>query len=110
MSQFAFSQTVTCPYNRAHQITLERIQYHLVKCRRNHPSTDHVICPYNATHHVLRPEEQYHISTCPDRKIVELAKYSWMTEKPGHQGNLAMPAPNSMYIPVEELEEEVLQF
>ena len=66
----------------------------------NH-QVDHVICPYNATHHVPRPEEQFHISTCGDRKIVEMAKYSWLYDKPGQQGNLTNPVPNSANIPVE---------
>ena len=26
-----WEKTVTCPYNPAHQITIERIQWHLVK-------------------------------------------------------------------------------
>ena len=28
---------------------------------------------------------------CPDRRIVELAKYSWALETPGLHGNLEMP-------------------
>jgi len=86
-----WEKTITCPYNPAHQITEGRIQFHLVKCRKNHPSSDHVVCPYNASHHIPKPEEQHHMSTCPDRKIVELAKYSWALEKPGHHGNLSLP-------------------
>ena len=89
-----WEKTITCPYNSAHQITIERIQWHLVKCRRNHPTSDHVICPYNASHHIPKPEEQYHMSTCPDRKIVELAKYSWAIERPGQHGDLSMPPPS----------------
>ena len=87
----------------------ERFQYHLVKCQKNHAQVTLAICPYNATHHVPREEDQYHISNCPDLKIVELAKYSWLTDKPRQHGNLAMPAPNSCDIPVdgsEELEAE----
>lgn len=75
---------------------MDRIQFHLVKCRRNHPDTDHVICPYNASHHIPKPEEQYHISSCPDRKLVELAKYSWAMDKPGQHGYLEKPEPSRM--------------
>jgi len=96
MGLCSFEKTITCPYNPAHQITMERIQFHLVKCRRNHPDTDHVICPYNASHHVPKPEEQYHISCCPDRKLVELAKYSWAMDKPGQHGYLEKPEPSRM--------------
>ena len=95
MGLMSWEKTVTCPYNPAHQITMERIQTHLVKCRRNHPDTDMVICPYNASHHVPKPEEQYHITCCPDRKIVELAKYSWALDKPGNHGNVKMPEPQN---------------
>ena len=73
----SWEKTITCPYNPSHQITQERIQTHLVKCRRNHPDMDMKICPYNASHHIPKAEEQYHVTTCPDRKIIELSKYSW---------------------------------
>jgi len=91
-----WEKTITCPYNPSHQITVERIQWHLVKCRKNHPTSDHVVCPYNASHHVPKPEEQYHISTCSDRKIVELSKYSWAMDRPGYHGNLSMPPPSNV--------------
>jgi len=93
MGLLPWEKTITCPYNPAHQITVERIQTHLVKCRRNHPDTEIVICPYNASHHVPKAEEQYHCSVCPDRKIVELAKYSWALDTPGCHGDLDPPLP-----------------
>jgi len=89
-----WEKTITCPYNPSHQITVERIQFHLVKCRKNHPTSDHVVCPYNASHHIPKPEEQYHISTCSDRKFVELTKYSYALERPGQHGNLTLPPPS----------------
>jgi len=91
-----WEKTITCPYNPSHQITVERIQFHLVKCRKNHPASDHVVCPYNASHHIPKPEEQYHISTCGDRKFVELTKYSYALERPGQHGNLALPPPSNV--------------
>jgi len=91
-----WEKTITCPYNPSHQITVERIQVHLVKCRRNHPASDIVVCHYNASHHIPKPEEQYHVATCPDRKIVELAKYSWAMDRPSHHGNLSMPPPSNI--------------
>ena len=60
------SQLLTCPYNPSHKIAKDRIQTHLVKCRRNHPEADLVVCPYNASHHVPRPEEQFHVTSCSD--------------------------------------------
>ena len=52
MGLMPWEKTTTCPYNPAHQITIERIQSHLIKCRRNHPNSNHVICPFNASHHI----------------------------------------------------------
>jgi len=95
-------KTRTCPYNGAHQMKPSKIHAHLVKCREKHPEIDRFICPYNATHHIPREEEQDHLTTCPDKKIVEMAKYSWLYNKPGQQGNLTNPVPNSANIPVEE--------
>ena len=107
----SWEKTITCPYNPSHQITQERIQTHLVKCRRNHPDMDMKICPYNASHHIPKAEEQYHVTTCPDRKIIELSKYSWALQvryyirynntlsglqKPGEHGDLSVPEPVRM--------------
>jgi len=89
-----WEKTVTCPYNPAHQITIERIQWHLVKCRKQHNTSEFIVCPYNASHHVPKPEEQYHLQTCSDRKIVELARYKLSLDRPGQHGNLSMPQPS----------------
>lgn len=91
MGLLPWEKTTTCPYNPAHQITVSRIQKHLVKCRRNNKDSEHIICPYNASHHIPKAEEQYHVAHCSDRKIVELANYSWALEKPGLHGNLEIP-------------------
>ena len=89
-----WERTITCPYNPSHQITVERIQWHLVKCRKNYPSSDHVICPFNASHHVPRPEKEYHMSVCSDRKMVEMEKYSLRSNSVLHQqGNVNLPPP-----------------
>ena len=86
-----WERTITCPYNPSHQITVERIQWHLVKCRKNYPSSDHVICPFNASHHVPRPEKEYHMSVCSDRKMVEMEKYSLRSNSVHQQGNVNLP-------------------
>ena len=89
-----WERTITCPYNPSHQITVERIQWHLVKCRKSYPSSDHVICPFNASHHVPRPEKEYHMSVCSDRKMVEMEKYSLRSHSVLHQqGNVNLPPP-----------------
>lgn len=88
-----WERTITCPYNPSHQITVERIQWHLVKCRKNYPGSDHVICPFNASHHVPRLEKEYHMSVCSDRKMVEMEKYNWSSHPVQQQGNLTRPSP-----------------
>ncbi len=101
---------VTCPYNRCHQIRPDRIQYHLVKCSKQHPEADMVVCPYNASHHVKREEEavtgtltmfclhltlyscaQMHVRHCTDREVIELQKFRSSITIPGQHGCLENP-------------------
>ena len=109
MGLLPWEKTITCPYNAAHQITVAKIQTHLVKCRRNHPKDEYVICPYNASHHVPKMEEQFHSVTCPDRKIVELAKYTWAMENNGGYGRFEAdssapaPAPAPTEVPADNV-------
>lgn len=66
-----WEKTHTCPYNPLHQITVDRLQVHLVKCRKNHPGSDLAICPFNRTHHVSHAELQLHKIVCQDRRVIE---------------------------------------
>lgn len=63
---------VQCPYEIHHKVRIDRLQYHLVKCRKNHPDSDFVICPFNASHHVPKKCEESHTKTCPDRMSIEV--------------------------------------
>ncbi|XP_042303550.1 gametocyte-specific factor 1-like [Sceloporus undulatus] len=62
-----------CPYDKNHQIRACRFPYHLVKCRKNHPTLVKklVTCPFNARHQVLREEFSQHISSCDDKRCIE---------------------------------------
>jgi len=91
MPVLGWEKTITCPYNPSHQITVERIQFHLVKCRKNHAGSDLKVCPFNASHHVPAPEEEFHMKTCSDRKVVEMEKYSWSMQQPKQHGHLKLP-------------------
>lgn len=91
MPVLGWEKTITCPYNPSHQITVERIQFHLVKCRKNHAGSDLKVCPFNASHHVPAPEEEFHMKTCSDRKVVEMEKYSWSMQQPKQHGYLKLP-------------------
>jgi len=81
--------TVTCPYNKFHQIKRSRIQYHILKCSKNYPDMDLVICPYNATHQFPEHERRGHLVYCRDRRIVEMQRYA--DPLPGRHGYLRNP-------------------
>lgn len=51
-----YNNTVQCPYNESHQILPERLQTHLVKCRKQYPDCKKVQCPLNAVHWVNEQE------------------------------------------------------
>lgn len=84
-------KTITCPYDECHQILPHRIQYHIVKCAKNHPEMDMAICPYNATHHIPRKQELQHLQECPDRDPIDLQKFRLNDLVPGPHGQLNKP-------------------
>jgi len=93
-----WEKTITCPYNPAHQITVEKIQWHLVKCAKNHPGAQMGVCPFNSAHHVPRPELGYHLGICPDRKMVEKEMYNAGQDQP----KASIPLPPSAPLPPSE--------
>ncbi|XP_007661786.1 gametocyte-specific factor 1-like isoform X2 [Ornithorhynchus anatinus] len=72
---------VQCPYDKSHQIRACRFPYHLIKCRKNHPSIANQMatCPFNARHQVPQAEISHHISNCDDKSCIEqdVASQSW---------------------------------
>lgn len=82
-------ELITCPYNKFHQIRPSRIQYHLLKCKKNHPGADMVVCPFNASHHIQRQNEREHLLECRDKRMIEVQKYN--EPLPGHHGYLNNP-------------------
>lgn len=64
---------VQCPYEENHKVRNQRLQIHLVQCRRNNPAMAKQTkrCPFNAKHVVPKIELSFHIMTCPDRSIVD---------------------------------------
>ena len=61
-------KVVQCPYDSQHSVREDRLQYHLMRCRKNHLDKDFVICPFNTTHHMPRAEfEDKHAKICPDQ-------------------------------------------
>ena len=69
---------ITCPYNKSHQIRPERMQRHLIVCRKdvlskpNHPfhkaAKDLERCPFDANHHIKKSEMESHIQECPSKR------------------------------------------
>ena len=58
---------VTCPFNPVHRVPFLRLQYHIIKCERNHPGFD--VCPHDATHRI-RPEDMpQHLQECPSARM-----------------------------------------
>lgn len=64
---------VTCPYNRAHVMPPDRLQWHLTMVCKDMRANAHLysICPYNATHHVQTVKLDDHVHRCPDRTKAE---------------------------------------
>lgn len=64
-------EMVLCPYNKVHMIRAKRLQYHLMKCRKNYIGSDFATCPFNARHEMPKPELRYHLANCPDKAVIE---------------------------------------
>eukprot|EP00092_Neocalanus_flemingeri_P019311 GFUD01020917.1.p1 GENE.GFUD01020917.1~~GFUD01020917.1.p1 ORF type:complete len:224 (+),score=62.37 GFUD01020917.1:202-873(+) len=69
---------LTCPYNKSHQIRPERMQRHLIICRKDvlskptHPfhkaAKELERCPFDANHHITKAEMESHIIECPSKR------------------------------------------
>lgn len=86
------SELITCPYDPIHQVRASRMPYHLVKCRKNHPGSDHQTCPFNARHIILKNVYRHHIANCPDKAIVERDLAFQNEDDSSAQGNTKLPA------------------
>ncbi|XP_011305400.1 uncharacterized protein [Fopius arisanus] len=67
---------VTCPLDKNHQILKNRLQFHLVRCKKNHDMSKKGTCEYNSTHIMDKHELQAHHLTCIDRYEIEEKQYS----------------------------------
>jgi len=94
--------TITCPFNKFHQILPHRFHYHLFKCAKNYPEVEMQVCPYNATHLIPKDEDLgAHMANCLDRRIVEVQHYN--VPMPGQHGYLRNPSVyGSSLIEIEE--------
>lgn len=95
-----------CPYDKSHMVRRKRMQYHLMKCRKNHPGKDFATCPFNACHEMPRPELRYHIANCPDKATIE-KDLAYERERDVDEGSMFkgctdVPAYNSYEVSCEE--------
>lgn len=64
-------QKVVCPYNKTHTMPAKRLQYHLMKCRRNFRGIEFATCPFNARHVMPKRDIRHPIANCPDKAMLE---------------------------------------
>ncbi|XP_067941092.1 uncharacterized protein [Watersipora subatra] len=63
---------VKCPYDPVHMVRMKKLQYHLMKCRKNFPNRQMSSCPFNAGHIVPEAELRFHMNSCPDKHAMTL--------------------------------------
>ena len=61
----SWKEMVTCPYKPEHQVSIDRIQKHLVKCSKEHKTSQFEVCWLNSSHHIPQQEMASHLRTCP---------------------------------------------
>ncbi|KAL1117883.1 hypothetical protein AAG570_004196 [Ranatra chinensis] len=66
---------ISCPFNRAHSVLKGRNQFHLTRCRKQHPCADMGYCPYNSTHIFPKSETEYHLEHCESRIVMDTFFY-----------------------------------
>nr|BAN20917.1 unkown protein [Riptortus pedestris] len=100
--------TVVCPYNMAHSIVASRIQFHLRKCRLQHPDAVKAVCPNNSTHIVNKVELDFHLQWCKDRITFDKMVCKVGTESPYVKQPTYMPDAPKTTSTNEEWGEEVI--
>ncbi|XP_057337701.1 uncharacterized protein LOC130675836 isoform X2 [Microplitis mediator] len=66
---------VTCPLDEVHRIRKSRVQYHLIKCLKNHKLTDKIKCPFNPLHIIYPNEIALYMLVCESKASVDLQMY-----------------------------------
>ncbi|XP_017772026.1 PREDICTED: gametocyte-specific factor 1-like [Nicrophorus vespilloides] len=72
---------VTCPFNKCHIFSQDRLQPHIIKCERKYPN--HFICPFYNLHRFM-DEKDYkeHVLQCDKKKLIEPWLYTKVTRNP----------------------------
>uniref|UniRef100_A0A1B0G8S2 CHHC U11-48K-type domain-containing protein n=1 Tax=Glossina morsitans morsitans TaxID=37546 RepID=A0A1B0G8S2_GLOMM len=77
------SNLLQCPYEKSHQILESRMQFHLIRCQRNHPNAPKGVCPFNVTDVFNDAELEFHLktTTSPPKPKYESTE-NWDDEPP----------------------------
>lgn len=60
---------VPCPFDPLHLIREGGLQYHIVRCMKNHPG--YMTCPYNACHRLKdRAAFERHLKVCENKDMM----------------------------------------
>ncbi|XP_006818630.1 uncharacterized protein LOC102800775 [Saccoglossus kowalevskii] len=62
---------LVCPYDPIHRVASKRFPYHIMKCKKNHPTKRMDTCPFNARHIIEHHLFRHHICNCPDKAVIE---------------------------------------
>ncbi|XP_062578246.1 uncharacterized protein LOC134240159 [Saccostrea cucullata] len=77
-----------CPYDKSHVFPAKRMQYHLMKCRKNHKGSSFATCPFNARHEMPKPELRFHLEICPDKAVIEPLLAYENSKRNGEEGSM----------------------
>lgn len=79
---------ILCPFDNQ-LVPAKRMQYHLMKCKKNYPHVKYFICPFNACHiHLSKRELRDHISSCPQKAMIEPILTYEMLKRNGVQNRM----------------------
>ena len=94
-----------CPYDPNHKVRADRLQYHLIKCRKENSTKEKTTCPFNASHIIPKEQRLVHLQTCPDREYLEpqmketTRAGSSFAPKPSASTNEPLRRPKNVVIP-----------
>lgn len=69
MHVLGYEKFEQCVYERSHLIVPDRMNNHLVKCRKKHSYTSVKICPYQSNHPVKAVEYERHVEECDGKDL-----------------------------------------
>ncbi len=65
---------VRCPFDENHVMSRTRFQFHVINCKQEHMTSNHIECPYNSLHIMLKEHYNKHVEVCPNNPERTLGK------------------------------------